>query len=194
MSNIKNMSNTKTNTNKPTGKINFREHIHRHMNFPKKGVAYWDCTPIFTHPVIFRKAILTLIAHFKNKNITKIAAIEAKGFVIGVALAFTMNKPLVLIRKPALLPGKVLRETFVKEYGIGEYQLQDGALNRGDSVLIVYDILAGAGATQAAINLVEKAGATVSGCAFLTELLYLEGREALQGYDLFSLVKFNKKN
>lgn len=173
---------------------NYREHLESCKDFPKEGVLYWDFTPILFHPAVFRNAITDIIEHFKNKGITKIAAIEAKGFTIGAALAYEMQIPLVLIRKPELTPGKVLREKFVKEYGMGEYQIKEGVISETDKVLIVYDIMAGAGATRAAINLAEKSKAKVVGCTYVIELEYLSGRKELDGYDLFSLIKIKDKN
>jgi len=174
--------------------INYRNYVESCKDFPKEGVLYWDFTPILSNPKVFRQAIADIIKHFKDKGITKIAAIEAKGFTIGSALAYQMEVPLVLIRKPELIPGKVLREKFVKEYGIGEYQIKDGIISETDKVLIVYDIMAGAGATKAAINLVKKSKAKVVGCTYVIELEYLSGREELAGYDIFSLIRITEKN
>ncbi|MDP2672571.1 MAG: adenine phosphoribosyltransferase [Nanoarchaeota archaeon] len=162
-------------------------------DFPKKGVEFWDFTPLLENPKLFKEKIKRIAIHFKGK-FTKIAAIEAKGFIIGSALAYETKKPLILVRKPGLIPGEVISEKFEKEYGFGEYQIKKGVLNNSDKVLIVYDILAGPGAAKAAINLVEKSGAKVSGCAFVIELEYLNGREKLKGYKIFSLVKIEKKN
>lgn len=158
-------------------------------DFPKPGVVFWDFTPLEEQPELMKQAITEIKTHFSGKQIDKIAAVESKGFIIGSALAYGMNQPLVLIRKPHLIPGEVLSETFVKEYGEGEYQIKQGVITSGEHVLIVYDIMAGPGATRAAINLVERSGGTVAGAAFITELEYLHGRDQLAGYDIFSLVK-----
>jgi len=174
-------------------KNKYLDYIESFKDFPKEGVIFWDFTPLLENPGIFKKAIKDITNHFKNKGITKIVAIEAKGFTMGGALASTMKKPLVLIRKPGLIPGKVLSENFIKEYGKGEYQIKQDSVNQNDRVLIVYDIMAGAGATKAAINLIEKQGAEVVGCAYIIELEYLQGRKELEKYDLFPLVKISKK-
>ena len=167
--------------------------IESFRDFPKDGVIFWDFTPLTDNPELFNKAIDDIAEHFSNKNITKIAAVESKGFVIGSALAYKLKKPLILIRKPGLIPGRILSETFTKEYGQGEYQMKEGVLDKSDNVLIVYDIMAGSGASGAAINLVEKTTAAVAGCAFVVELEYLGGREKLSKYDIFSLVKIKNK-
>lgn len=173
--------------------MNYQKFIESFKNFPKQGVVYWDFTPLLKDPKAFMHAIQDIMQHFKGKGISKIAAIESKGFLLGSALACAMQKPLVLIRKPGLTPGEVLSEKFEKEYGFGEYQIKKGQFCKSDKVLIVYDILAGPGATQAAINIIEKSGAKVAGCAYVIELAYLKGRESLQKYDLFSLVKIKNK-
>jgi len=173
---------------------NYSKYLESQKDFPKEGVLYWDFTPLLSHPAAFRSAIADIIKHFKNKGVTKIAAIEAKGFTIGVALAYEMHLPLVLIRKPELIPGKVLSKKFVKEYGVGEYQIKEGIISEKDKVLIVYDIMAGAGATNAAISLVEESKAKVVGCAYVIELEYLFGRKEVGDYELFSLIKIRDKN
>lgn len=170
----------------------YLKYIESFKDFPKEGVIFWDFTPLIEAPEIFCNAIDDIARHFDTNNITMIAAVESKGFIIGAALACKLRKPLILIRKQGLIPGQCLSESFVKEYGAGEYQIKKGVLN-DDNVLIVYDILAGAGAIGAAINLVERSDAKVAGCAFIIELGYLGGREELKGYDIYSLVKINDK-
>lgn len=174
-------------------KNKYFEFIESFKDFPKKDVVFWDFTPLLENPNVFKEAILDIKQHFEDKKITKIVAIEAKGFTIASALAYEIKVPLVLIRKPGLIPGKVNSEEFEKEYGKGEYQIKEGVVNSDDNVLVVYDIMAGSGATKAAINLVEKQGAKVVGCSYVIELEYLEGRDDLQDYDIFSLVKISEK-
>ncbi|MFH1174583.1 MAG: adenine phosphoribosyltransferase [archaeon] len=171
----------------------YKKYIASFDGFPKKDVIFWDFTPLLEHPTVYKQAIADIQNHYAGKAITKIAAIEAKGFTIGAALSFAMHVPLCLIRKPNLIPRDVLSRTFEKEYGTGEYALKKDAFNKGDEVLIVYDILAGPGATKAAIALVEETGARVAGCAFVIELDYLRGREHLGKYDVFSLVHIKEK-
>ena len=175
--------------------LNYRDYVESSPNFPKEGVLFWDFTPLLKDPRAFKAAITDIARHYAGKSagITKIAAIEAKGFVLGGALAFELGKPLVLIRKPGLTPGSVAKKTFVKEYGTAEYEMSLKSVSKGDHVLLVYDILAAPGATEAAIALVEGAGASVVGCVYVIELEYLKGREALGNIDLFSLVKIHEK-
>lgn len=171
--------------------IDFTKYIESFEDFPKPGVVYRDFTALLADPAAFAAAIDKFEQHFVSHGITKIAAIEAKGFTIGGALAHKMRLPLVLIRKPELVPGKVDCQKFVKEYGTGEYQIKVGQFAKEDRVLIVYDIMAGAGATKAAVNLIERAGAKVYGCAYVIELNYLSGRADLEQFDVFSLVRID---
>lgn len=175
-------------------RVDFRRLIQSVRDFPKPGVVYFDFTPILADPAAFRQAVGEVKRHFGHKQVTRIAAIEAKGFTLGSALAYEWGKPLILMRKPELTPGVVDSEKFEKEYGFGEYQLKAGQIGAGDSVLIIYDIMAGAGATRAAINLIERTGARVAGCAYVIELEYLGGRENLPDMDLFSLVKISSSH
>lgn len=164
-----------------------------HMDFPKPGVCYWDFTGLLADPAQLREAIEKIKTHFGKENIEKVAAVEAKGFTVGAALAYDLGVPLVLIRKPELTPGEVESEKFEKEYGFGEYQLKREGIKNGEQILIVYDIMAGPGASQAAINLVTRSGGKVLGIAFILELEYLKGREQLDvNLNIFSLVKIKE--
>lgn len=174
-------------------KNKYYKYVESFKDFPKKGIIFWDFTPLLTNPEIFKEAVQDILNHFKNKKITKVAAIESKGFTLGTALAYEMRKPLVLIRKSGLIPSKTISEDFIKEYGKGRYEIKDKSLNKSDCVLLVYDIMAGSGATKAAINLIEKQRAKVAGCAYVIELEYLKGREDLKQYDLYPLVKILEK-
>lgn len=172
---------------------NFRDCVASHKDFPKPGVVYWDFTYLLKDPVRRSEAVAEFIAYFRDSGITKIAAVESKGFTIGALIADALKLPLILIRKPNLIPGAFLTESFIKEYGTGTYELKNDACDSSDSVLIIYDIMAGPGATRAAANLVQRTGARVAGCGFVVELEYLHGREALKDLDVFSLVKIAKK-
>lgn len=173
--------------------MSFATYIRSYPDFPKPGVLFWDFVPLLAEPSAFKSAIQTIRNHYQQHNITHIVAIEAKGFTIGSALAYDMGLPLVLLRKPGLIPGEVIKASFIKEYGQGEYNIKGHSLKTGNRVLIVYDILAGPGASQAAIELVETQGAEVVGCSYVIELSYLAGRESLHPYDLFSLVQIESK-
>lgn len=174
--------------------MNYRDYVKSYWDFPKDGVLFWDFTYLLKDVKARKMAIEEIKTFLKDKKVDKIAAIESKGFTIGSILAYDLNLPLVLIRKPNLIPGKVKSETFVKEYGTAEYQIKDDAIETGENVVLVYDIMAGSGASKAGINLIEKTGGNISGLVYITELEYLNGREDLKDYDIFSLVKVTEKN
>lgn len=169
--------------------MDFSQYIKSYPDFPKPGVLFWDFVPLLSDPTAFKATVLTIKEQFCHKNITHILAIEAKGFTVGAALAYEMALPLILARKPGLIPEQTTQASFIKEYGEATYELKVNTVSPGDNVLIIYDILACSGATEAAIALVTSQGASVAGCAYVVELEYLAGRQALKEYDLFSLVK-----
>lgn len=173
--------------------MDYKEFVRSYNDFPKKDILFWDFTYLLKDVKARKKAIEEIKEFLKDKKIDKIAAIESKGFTIGAILAYELNLPLVLIRKPNLIPGKFYSETFVKEYGKAQYQIKDDAIEKDENVVIVYDIMAGSGASKAGINLVEKSGGKVSSLVYITELEYLEGRKDLEKYDIFSLVKVRDK-
>lgn len=174
--------------------MNYKEYVKSYWDFPKKGVLFWDFTYLLKDVGARKKAIEEIKEFLKTKKVDKIAAIESKGFTIGSIIAYELNLPLILIRKPNLIPGNFYSETFTKEYGTAEYQIKDDAIDKDENVVIIYDIMAGSGATKASINLIEKSGGKVSGLVYITELEYLNGRNDLKDYDIFSLVKVHDKN
>lgn len=174
--------------------MGYRDYVKSYKDFPKKDILFWDFTYLLKNPDVRRKAINEIKEFLKDKKVDKIAAIESKGFTIGSILAYELDLPLVLIRKPNLIPGSFYKEEFVKEYGKAEYQIKDDAILEDENVVIVYDIMAGSGATKAGINLINRCGGKVSGLVYVTELEYLGGRNDLKDYDIFSLVKVASKN
>lgn len=177
----------------PSERPDYARLIRAIPDFPRPGVVYFDVRPLLQTPALWRQALQELRAELSSTHFDGIAAIEAKGFLLGSALALQYSLPLQLIRKPGLTPGLVLTRSFLKEYGEGSYQLHAYAFQPGERVLIVYDIMAGAGASLAAIRLVEACGARVAALAYLVELEYLGGREELSDYQLVSLLKVREK-
>lgn len=173
--------------------MEYKEFVKSYKDFPKDGVLFWDFTYLLKDVKARKEAIQEIKEFLKEKKVNKIAAIESKGFTIGSILAYELNVPLVLIRKPNLIPGKYYSESFIKEYGTAEYQIKEDAIEKNENIVIVYDIMAGSGASKAGINLVEKCGGKVTGLVYITELEYLRGREDLKEYDIFSLVKVSEK-
>lgn len=174
--------------------MDYKNYVRSYRDFPKKDILFWDFTYLLKEPKARKNAVEEIKIFLKDKKVDKIAAIESKGFTIGSIIAHELDLPLILIRKPNLIPGEFYSETFVKEYGTAEYQIKDDAIDENENVVIIYDIMAGSGATKAGINLVKKCGGNVSGLVYITELEYLRGREDLSEYDIFSLVKVKEKH
>ncbi|MDR2707767.1 MAG: adenine phosphoribosyltransferase [Nitrososphaerota archaeon] len=155
-----------------------------------KGVCFWDIAPILKDPVCFKQAVQQLAEHFKNKKIDVICSNEARGFIIGAALAYELGVGFIPIRKKGKLPFKCVDLTYKKEYEEDTIQIQEDAICKNQNVLLIDDLLATGGTIKANIDLVEKFGGNIVGLGFLIELEYLEGRKAINNkYEIVSLIK-----
>ncbi len=160
-----------------------------------KGVVFWDITPILKDKRLFREVIKRLADHYRGKKIDVVVSNEARGFVIGAALAYELGAGFVPIRKKGKLPSKCVSLTYQKEYEPDTIEVHEDAIEKGQKVLIVDDLLATGGTVKANIELVEKLGGEIVGIGFLTELGYLNGRKTLgDKYEVFSLIKCETTN
>lgn len=174
--------------------MDYSQYLKRTNNFPKDGVLFFDTTYLLKNVEARTEAVNTMKKFLEGKDIDKIVAIEANGFPLGSILAHELKKPLVFIRKPQFAPGERYSEKFIKEYGEGEYVLFKDLINPGEKVALLYSIMAGSGATGAAINLIKKCGGIVTDLLYVVELEYLKGREAFPDCNILSLVKVSEKN
>ena len=166
------------------------KHIRNVPNWPKQGIQFKDITTLCKTHAPFKESCDRIINHYQEKGITKVAAIEARGYVWGGILAYQLGAGFVLIRKPGKLPYKTLSETYELEYGTDSIEMHIDAIEKGDKVLVFDDLLATGGTAKAACNLVEKAGGEIIAIAFIIELTgSLHGRDKLEGYDVLSLVQ-----
>jgi adenine phosphoribosyltransferase len=131
--------------------------------------------------------------HFREKEIDLVASIEARGFILGAAMAYKLNSGFIPIRKPGKLPAKKIAEEYELEYGKDKIEIHKDALKSKQRVLLIDDLLATGGTAFAACRLIEKLKAKVVGIAFLIELTFLNGRNILDGYDIFSLISYDSK-
>ena len=161
-------------------------------DFPKPGINFKDITPLLKNPDAFRFVVNKLARKFKDRKINIIASAESRGFILGAALAYKLKAGFVPLRKPNKLPFKTLRQEYKLEYGTDAFEIHVDGIKNGDNVLIVDDVLATGGTMRAAVDLVEKLGGNVVGIALLSELEFLNGREKLNGYDVYSLIKYKK--
>jgi len=158
-------------------------------DFPKKGILFRDITPVLQNGEAFRKVILT----FKKetpKDITKVVAIESRGFIFGASLAYLLGVGFVPIRKSGKLPWKKVKIDYDLEYGTDTIEIHEDAIEKGEKVVLVDDLLATGGTAFASCKLIEKCGGIVKKILFLVELEELKGREKLKEYNIFSLIKF----
>lgn len=160
-------------------------------NFPKQGIMFKDITTALKDAETLKKMVDFLCENFKEEKIDYIIGLESRGFIFGVPVAYKLDAGFVPIRKPNKLPAKTISETYVLEYGTDTLEMHEDALEKGDRVLIVDDLLATGGTAAAACNLVTKAGADIVGCAFVIELNDLNGRDKLpKGCKILSMVEY----
>lgn len=166
------------------------KYIRNVPNFPIKGIQFKDITTLAKDPAAFKESNDIIINHYKNRGITKVAAIEARGYIWGGVIAYHLDAGFVLIRKPGKLPAELLSEEYELEYGTDKIEMHVDAIEEGEKVLLFDDLLATGGTAKAACNLIEKAGGIVEGVVFVIELTgSLHGKQKLEGYDVLSLVE-----
>ena len=159
-------------------------------NWPKPGIMFRDITTLLQNPEAFAYCIQQFKEHYQTKKITKIAGIESRGFIFGAALAYEMHLPFVLIRKKGKLPAETVAQEYQLEYGTNTIEVHKDAIEKGDQVLIIDDLIATGGTMGAACKLVEKLQGAVISCALVINLPELGGMEKIKQYNPFYLVEF----
>jgi adenine phosphoribosyltransferase len=170
--------------------MNLNNYIRDIPDFPKPGILFKDITPLLAEPSAFKHSIQLLVDRYQNQPIDAIAAAEARGFLIAAPMALELKKPLIPLRKPGKLPYRTYSLKYDLEYGSAELHMHVDGVRDGANVLLVDDLLATGGTMQAAIKLIQQAGGKVCGCAFLVELLFLQGREKIAPHEVFSLIQY----
>ncbi len=168
--------------------MNLESYIRDIPDFPKPGIAFKDITPLLADKDGFKAAIDMLAEPFRNVGITKVLGAEARGFILGGALAYTLGSGFVPARKPGKLPFDTTKAAYSLEYGVDTLEMHTDAVVPGDIVLVIDDVLATGGTAAAKAELVTGSGATVAGFAFLLELDFLNGREKLGDHQIVSLI------
>ncbi|MGA2915524.1 MAG: adenine phosphoribosyltransferase [Sedimentisphaerales bacterium] len=171
-------------------KVNLAEYIRSIPDWPKKGILFRDITPLLADKNAFAAAIDVIAEKYKNKKIDYVAAVEARGFIIGAAVARKINVGFVPIRKKGKLPFKTKSVTYGLEYGKDTIQVHSDAVKKGSRVLMVDDLLATGGTIAAACKLIKKIGGKIAGIAFLVELKDLDGRKKIKNYNVTSEIVF----
>ncbi len=158
------------------------QHIRNVKDFPTKGIVFKDITPALGDGKCFAEIINIFYERFKNVKIDKIAVVESRGFLLGAPLAYKLGCGLILLRKSGKLPYESYKESYDLEYGSAALEMHVDAVEKGEKILLVDDVIATGGTMEAACKLIEKAGGKIVACTFLIELLFCEGRERLEKY------------
>ena len=158
-----------------------KDYIRTIADFPHEGILFRDVTTLFDDPRGFRMAVDQLLLPYAGQRIDKVVALEARGFILGGAIAHQLSLGFVPIRKKGKLPGPTIAQDYKLEYGEAVMEIHDDALTAGEKVLLVDDLLATGGTAEAGIKLIERLGASVVGCAFVIDLPALGGRRRLEG-------------
>jgi adenine phosphoribosyltransferase len=170
------------------------EHLKRLIrdvpDFPKAGILFRDITPILLDPSAFKEVCDALVDRYWNRAITKVAAIESRGFIFGAVLASRLGKGLIPLRKPGKLPWRTITETYALEYGEAALEMHVDAVKEGERVVICDDLLATGGTAAAASKLIERRGGIVDELAFVVELTALRGIDRLRDRPVFTLMSF----
>jgi len=174
-------------------KPQLKDYIRSIPDFPKPGILFRDITTLLQDKNAFKDTIDAIVKKYRKQKIDLVAAVEARGFILGGAVAHKLGTAFVPVRKKGKLPWKTHSVTYALEYGRDSLHIHHDAVKPGDKVLIVDDLLATGGTVGATTELIEHSGGKIIGIAFLIELVDLKGRDKLRGYPIFSLIKFRGK-
>jgi adenine phosphoribosyltransferase len=172
--------------------VDLRALIREIPDFPKPGIGFKDITPVLADPAGLDAAVTGLAVQARPLEADIVIGAEARGFLIGPALARELGAGFVLARKPGKLPHETIRAEYLLEYGTDALELHSDAVSSGARVLVHDDLLATGGTARTLCQLVEQLGGTVVGCQFLIELTFLNGRERLAGYDVHALITYDE--
>ncbi|ACM21675.1 adenine phosphoribosyltransferase [Geotalea daltonii FRC-32] len=159
-------------------------------DFPKKGIIFKDITTLLSDAASYQRMIDLLSHRYIGKRIDKVVGVEARGFIIGAALAYKLGAGIVLVRKPGKLPSETFKKTYDLEYGTDTLEMHTDAIKKGERVLIADDLLATGGTMSAVVDMVDSMGGELVECCFMAELEFLNGRTKLPVERVFSLLKF----
>jgi len=170
--------------------MDFKDHIRVISDFPKEGISYKDITTLLKNGTMYRAAIDALVETIKPWRPDVIVGPEARGFLLGAPIAYALGIGFVPVRKQGKLPAQIISETYALEYGFDTLEVHADAISPSERVVVVDDLLATGGTMLATANLIRKMGAEMLGMAFFIELTFLNGREKLTDYPVYSLVQY----
>jgi len=167
-----------------------KAHIREIPDFPKSGILFYDITTLLQNPLALRMTVDRFVWLFAQKRIQKVIGIESRGFMFAPIVAYDLNAGFVPVRKPGKLPAEKVRETYDLEYGNDTLEMHRDAIQPGEHVLIVDDVVATGGTAAATARMVESLGGVVAGFGFIIELTFLDARKKLGGYEVASLIQY----
>jgi adenine phosphoribosyltransferase len=167
-----------------------KSHIRQIPDFPKPGILFYDITTLLQNSLTLRMTVDRFVWLFAERSIDKVVGIESRGFMFAPIVAYDLNAGFVPVRKPGKLPAEKVRETYDLEYGTDTLEIHRDAIQPGENVLIVDDVVATGGTAAATARLVESLGGVVAGFGFIIELTFLDGRKKLGGHDVASLIQY----
>jgi adenine phosphoribosyltransferase len=159
-------------------------------DFPQQGVIFKDITPLLSDAQAFNMVINLLADRYMKCHVDHVVGVEARGFILGAALAYKLNTGLILVRKPGKLPAETLQAAYELEYGIDQLEVHRDAVTQGERVVLVDDVIATGGTICAALDLIKGLQCEIVELAFLIELTTLNGRQRLQDHNVFSLLQY----
>jgi adenine phosphoribosyltransferase len=170
--------------------MDLKKYITDVKDYPVPGVIFKDITTLWKDKEAFRECIDKLALHYKGRRIDKVVCPEARGFIIGAPIAYMLGAGFVPVRKPKKLPRDHISVTYQLEYGADTLAIHRDAISENESVLIIDDLIATGGTVKAIADMVGQLKGKVKGFAFLVELEFLNGRRQIEGFDVFSLIKY----
>ncbi len=170
---------------------NLKKLIREVPDFPKEGINFYDITTLLKDKDGLRETLDAMVEKYKDTKIDSIIGIESRGFIFATPMAHQLDAGFIPVRKPGKLPAETETASYQLEYGEDILEIHKDAINEGDNILIVDDLLATGGTAEAVIKLVEKLKGNIVGVSFLCELTFLKGREKLNGYDVHSFIKYD---
>lgn len=170
--------------------MELKEWVRDVPDFPKKGIIFKDITTLLKNPSALRNTIDRMAERYRGTHIDQIIGIESRGFIFGTALAYQLGTGFIPVRKPGKLPAPTERVTYDLEYGTDSLEIHRDAIQPGQKILIVDDLLATGGTASAVAKLVERLQGEVTGLGFVIELKFLNGRDRLKGYDIHTLIQY----
>ena len=170
--------------------MELKKYIRDIPDWPKKGVIFRDLTPLFKDPAAFKYAVDQLHQRYRGTPVDKVCGIEARGFILAPTVAYLLGCGFIPVRKPKKLPWETEKVTYDLEYGTDTLEIHRDAVQAGERILLIDDLLATGGTAAGVVKLIQRLGGKLAGVGFLVELTFLNGRSKLEGQDIFSMISY----